>query len=191
MKQFLRCEGHLSSILVFLLKKSYNFGIWYKKLASRVVRYAVKGPKPSIWASCNVLHQKLGSAAKIVLIPCSMQLCYQTMVLCAIFSPWTVGDLAPGRSRDGPRCARPWPWSRHTSDQSAVGARGGAKGSARCSPGDAWDSAVEGCVPHQLGYPPRASLASQEVTNYGSATNHGAKNTLLDRQKLRWTWLRY
>jgi hypothetical protein len=93
MKQFLRCEGHLSSILVFLLKKSYNFGIWYKKLASRVVRYAVKGPKPSIWASCNVLHQKLGSAAKIVLIPCSMQLCYQTLVLCAIFSRRRVVDI--------------------------------------------------------------------------------------------------
>jgi hypothetical protein len=79
------CEGHLASILVFLFKKSYNCEIRYKNLSSRVVRYAVKGPKTSIWASCNVLHQKLRSAAKVALILCSMQHCYQ---MYAIFSMW-------------------------------------------------------------------------------------------------------
>jgi hypothetical protein len=100
-------------------------------------------------------------------------------------------DLAPGRSRGGPRCARPWPWSLSHLGPRRRRCSWWGDGSARCSPGGAWGSAMEGCVPRQLGYPPRASLASQEVTNYGSATNHGAKNTLLDRQKLCWTWLRY
>jgi hypothetical protein len=84
-----------------------------------------------------------------------------------------VDDLPPGWSRGGPRCARPWPWSRRTSDQgnrrrrgtrvstvsmvcragalggglTAVGALGGAKRSANCSPDGAWGSAMEGWVP--------------------------------------------
>jgi uncharacterized membrane protein len=46
----------------------------------------VKALNPSVWASCNVLDEKLGSAATPVLILGSVQLVHQQLVLCAIFS---------------------------------------------------------------------------------------------------------
>jgi hypothetical protein len=51
-----------------------------------LVKYAVKGPKTFIWASCNRLPQKLGFAAKDTLILCFVQLRHQRLVLRAIFS---------------------------------------------------------------------------------------------------------
>ena len=38
------------------------------------VKYVVKGAKSSIWASRNILTQKLGSAVKHILFLCFVQL---------------------------------------------------------------------------------------------------------------------
>ena len=79
-------EKHASIFFYRIIMLYIFINVIYSIKISPICQIIVKYTNTSIWASRNILHQKLNLTVKTVLILCFVQLCNQTLVLCAIFS---------------------------------------------------------------------------------------------------------